>query len=151
MAEHLDSYIKNWDRVQKQTAAIMAVAPNDKYEWKPCESAMTLGKLMNHLWMAEWGLTEAALTGAFPKEWPSEINDTAAMIEAFNKSHAESVAKVAALTPEQLAEQITPFGPDKAMSRAAFLNVTNEHEVHHRGQLYTYLRIAGVEVPPLYA
>jgi uncharacterized damage-inducible protein DinB len=73
------------------------------------------------------------------------------MVEAFNKSHAESAAKVAALTPEQLNEEIAPFGPDKAMSRRAFLHVTNEHEVHHRGQLYTYLRIAGVEVPPLYA
>ncbi|MEP7339106.1 MAG: DinB family protein [Acidobacteriota bacterium] len=151
MTEELNGYIKNWHRVQKQTAAIMAVAPNDKYDWKPCDSAMTLGKLMNHLWMAEWGLTEAALTGAFPKEWPAEINDTAAMVEAFNKSHAESVAKVAALTPAQLDEEIAPFGPDKAMSRRAFLHVTNEHEVHHRGQLYTYLRIAGVEVPPLYA
>jgi uncharacterized damage-inducible protein DinB len=151
MAENLDSYIKNWNRIQKQTKAIMAAAPNDKYEWKPCESAMSLGKLMNHLWMAEWGLIEAALTGAFPKEWPAEINDTAAMVEAFDKSHAESVAKVSALTAEQLGEEIAPFGPDKAMSRMAFLNLTNEHEIHHRGQLYTYLRIAGCEVPPLYA
>jgi len=26
-----------------------------------------------------------------------------------------------------------------------------EHEIHHRGQLYTYYRLAGVEPPKLYA
>jgi uncharacterized damage-inducible protein DinB len=68
----------------------------------------------------------------------------------FDKSHEEAVAKVRALTPEQLAEEITPFGPAYKMSRMALLSMTHEHEIHHRGQLYTYLRIAGCEVPPLF-
>jgi uncharacterized damage-inducible protein DinB len=73
------------------------------------------------------------------------------MLAAFDKSHEEAVAKVAALTPEQLSEEIEPFGPNyNRMSRMALLHLTHEHEIHHRGQLYTYLRIAGCEVPPLF-
>src|SRR5262249_50141439 len=98
MAETLDLYIKTWNRIHKETANVMAVAPNDKYDWKPCDSAMTLGKLMNHLWTAEHGLAEAALTGAFPTTRLEEISDTATMVEAFNKSHADLVAKVSQLT-----------------------------------------------------
>lgn len=150
MAEDLNSYIKTWNRIHKETARALAAVPNDKYDWKPCESAMTMGKLANHLWMAEHGLAEAALTGAFPKTKLEEFNDTAAMVEAFDKSHAELVAKISQFTPEQLAEKIAPFGPDKAMSRRALLTLITEHEIHHRGQLYTYLRIAGCEVPPLH-
>jgi len=150
MAEYLDAYIKNWNRIHKQTAKIMAAAPNDKYDWKPCDSAMSLGELMNHLHVAERGLIEATLTGVFPKERPEPFNDTAALIAAFDQSHAECVAKVAALTPEQLAEQVAPFGPDKSMTRQTLLGLTQEHEIHHRGQLYTYLRVAGCEVPPLF-
>jgi uncharacterized damage-inducible protein DinB len=150
MAGHLDAYIYNWNRIHKQTTRIMAAAPNDKYDWKPCDSAMSLGELLNHLYIAEWGLTEAALTGSFPKEYPEPINDTAALIAAFDKSHAECVAKVAAMAPEQLPEEVAPFGPDKSMSRQTVLTVTHEHEIHHRGQLYTYLRVAGCEVPPLF-
>jgi uncharacterized damage-inducible protein DinB len=33
----------------------------------------------------------------------------------------------------------------------AVLKMTLEHEIHHRGQLYTYLRIAGCEIPPLFS
>jgi uncharacterized damage-inducible protein DinB len=151
MSAHLDSYIKTWNRIHQQTKKIMAVAPDDKYDWKPCETAMSLGELMNHLWIAEWGLIEAVLAGAIPSESPAKISSTSDMLAAFDKSHEEAVAKVAALTPEQLSEEIEPFGPNyNRMSRMALLHLTHEHEIHHRGQLYTYLRIAGCEVPPLF-
>lgn len=147
---NIDSYVSNWQRIHKQTTTIMAAAPNDKYGWKPCDSGMSLGELMNHLWIAEAGLVAAAKTGTFPKEHPPQINDTAALIAAFDKTHDEAVATVKAMTAEELAETVAPFGPDKAMSRSTLLHLTHEHEIHHRGQLYTYLRIAGCEVPPLF-
>jgi uncharacterized damage-inducible protein DinB len=150
MAANLDSFISNWRRIHKQTTNLMAVAPNDKYDWKPCDSGMTLGELMNHLWIAEAGLVAAAKTGIFPKEAPPKITDTAELIAAYDKTHEEAIATAAALTPEELSEQVAPFGPDKPMSRMTLLHLTHEHEIHHRGQLYTYLRIAGVEVPPLF-
>jgi uncharacterized damage-inducible protein DinB len=151
MPAHLDLYIKTWNRVHEQTKRIMATAPSDKYGWKPCESAMSLGELVNHPWISEWGLIEAALTGSFPKEWPAPLSDTASALAAFDKTHEEAVAKVMALTPEQLAEDIAPFSPERPLTRKAVLNLTLEHEIHHRGQLYTYLRIAGCEIPPLFS
>jgi uncharacterized damage-inducible protein DinB len=129
----------------------MAVAPDDKYDWKPSDTSMSLGKLMNHLWTSERGLAEAALNGSFPAERPAPIAATQDLIAAFDRSHEELVAKVSALTPEQLGEDVAPFGPDRKMSRMALLHALNEHEVHHRGQLYVYLRILGCEIPPLYS
>jgi len=151
MPAHLDSYIKTWNRIHEQTKRIMAAAPNDKYDWKPCESAMSLGELVNHPWISEWGLIEAALIGSFPKEWPAPLSDTASALAAFDKAHEEAVAKVMALTPEQLAEDVAPFSPERPLTRMAVLKMTLEHEIHHRGQLYTYLRIAGCEIPPLFS
>ena len=151
MAAHLDLYIKNWNRIHQQTKRIIAAAPNDKYDWKPCESAMSLGELVNHPWISEWGLIEAALTGSFPKEWPTPLSDTASVLAAFDKTHEEAVAKVMTLTPEQLTEDIAPFSPERRMARKAVLDIIIEHEIHHRGQLYTYLRIADCEIPPLFS
>ncbi len=147
---NMDSFVSNWRRIHKQTTKIMAAAPNDKYDWKPCDSAMTLGELMNHLWIAEAGLVAAAKSGVFPKEAPPKLTDTAELIAAYDKTHEEAIAAATALTPEELSEQVAPFGPDKPMSRMTLLHLTHEHEIHHRGQLYTYLRIAGCEVPPLF-
>jgi uncharacterized damage-inducible protein DinB len=151
MSAHLDSYVKSWNRIHKQTTHIMAVAPDGQYDWKPAESSMTLGALMNHLWIAEWGLVEAALTGSLPKEGrPTAINSTAELLAAFDKSHEELIPRVTALTPEQLAETVAPFGAERALTRMALLNVLHEHEIHHRGQLYVYLRMLGCEIPPLF-
>jgi uncharacterized damage-inducible protein DinB len=72
------------------------------------------------------------------------------VIAASDASHQEVVAKVAALTPEQLSEVVAPFGPEKALSREQLLHAMHEHEIHHRGQLYVYLRMLGAEVPPLF-
>ena len=102
MAGHLDSFINDGHRIHSQSTKIMAVAPNDKYDWKPSETAMTLGKLMNHLSVGELAVAEAAINGAFPSAWPEDINDTAALIAAFDKQHAELSERIAALTPEQL-------------------------------------------------
>ena len=52
MPAHLDLYIKTWNRIHRQTKRIMAAAPNDKYDWKPYESAMSLGELVNHPWIS---------------------------------------------------------------------------------------------------
>lgn len=151
MSSPLDTYIKTWNRIHKQTAAVMAVAPDDKYDWQPSDTGMTLGKMMNHFWLSEWGLVEAALHGSIPKEGqPEPKTKTAELIAAFDQSHEELVAKIAALTPKQLEEEVAPFGPDRAMSRRAVLAALHEHEIHHRGQLYVYLRQLGCAVPPLF-
>jgi uncharacterized damage-inducible protein DinB len=152
MSGHLDAFIQSGHRIHKQSTKIMAVAPNDKYDWKPADSAMTLGKLMNHLKIGELALVEAAINGAFPATWPEDINDTEALIASFDAQHNELSARIAALAPEQLDEMVAPFGPGKEMPRRAILQVLHEHEIHHRGQLYTYLRmLLGDNVPPLFA
>jgi len=147
---NLDGFIKTWNRVHKQTRKVLVLTPNDKYDWKPAESSMPLGELANHFMLAEWGLAEAAFTGKFPSDRPEPYKTTEELVAAFDKAHDELVAKVRAMTPEQLAEDVAPFGPDKAMSRQALLNFTLEHEIHHRGQLFVYLRILGVELPSLF-
>jgi uncharacterized damage-inducible protein DinB len=150
-ASHLDPFIANWSRVHKQTTRLMKSAPNDKYDWKPEDTAMPLGELMNHLYIAEALFIESAMTGGFNKETlPAAINNTDELIAAFDTSHTAGVAKIASLTPEQMNDMVAPFGPEKAMPRAFLMQVMLEHEIHHRGQLYTYLRILGCECPPLF-
>ncbi|MFN7927596.1 MAG: DinB family protein [Blastocatellia bacterium] len=150
-ASHLDPFIANWNRVHNQSTKIMKAAPNDKYDWKPADTAMPLGELMNHLYVAESLFIDSAMTGGFKGEdLPKPINDTDELIAAFDKLHQEGVAKIASLTPEQMNEIVAPFGPDKAMPRSFLMNVMLEHEIHHRGQLYTYLRILGCECPALF-
>ena len=150
MSEHLNAFVQNWERIHQQTVALMKVAPDDQYDWKTCESAMTLRELMNHFPQAEAGLAHAIVHDTMPTERPAPINETAALIAAFDASHAAAVAQVSTLPAEKLGETITPFGPTHALTREQLMQALLEHEIHHRGQLYTYLRMLGAPVPPLF-
>jgi len=63
--------------------------------------------------------------------------------------HRESMEIFSRLTDEDLQKKcLTPGGtPIKVWK---WLRAMTEHEVHHRGQIYLYLAMLGVETPPLY-
>jgi uncharacterized damage-inducible protein DinB len=74
--------------------------------------------------------------------------DAPGLIEAFDRSHQQLVEQVAALTPEQLTETVNFFG--REVPRKTLLWGITEHEIHHRGQLFVYLRLLGIEPPSVY-
>jgi uncharacterized damage-inducible protein DinB len=150
MAINLVNYVNVANRIHQQTTRLMVLAPSDHYDWKPYESSMTLGKLMNHMMLGQWAIGEAALTGVFPREEMKEFDNTAELIAAFDKQHEAIMARFAALATEQLDEFIQPFGPDKRRPRHELMGILLEHETHHRGQLYVYLRMLGCQVPSLF-
>ena len=145
----LEQSLGNWERIHKQTLRLIKVTPDDRYDWKPTDSAMTLGELVNHLYQADLGFAEALATGAYPSDTPSYTN-TAELVAAYGASHAAGVEKVKAIPPAAWEEMIAPFGPKSTMPRFALLTIALEHEIHHRGQLYVYLRMLGCEVPSLF-
>lgn len=146
---NLDILLNDWKRVHSQTVRLVAVAPDDKYDWKPHETSMTLGALLNHLYQAEAGLVEALISGVFPHDF-TDYKSTSELIEAYERSHNEAVAKIEGIPDEAWDEAVTPFGPDRSFSRISLLSLTLEHEIHHRGQLYVYLRMLDCEVPQLF-
>ena len=150
MIPELANYYQNWQRIHQQTLRLLETVPDGQYDWKTCESAMTLGELANHLWQAEVGLAYAAVHGNFPTQRAESCDNTEALVAASQKAHTDAMALVDTLTAEQLSETVTPFGPTRSLPRIVVLNALHEHEIHHRGQLYTYLRMLDVTVPPLF-
>jgi uncharacterized damage-inducible protein DinB len=146
---HLDIVLRDWKRIHHQTLRLMELAPDDKYDWKPHETSMTLGALLNHFPQAESGLIEAVMTGVFPRDF-TNYETTHELIAAFKDSHEKAVAKIKSIPDEAWDEQVSPFGPDRSFPRLDLLSINLEHEIHHRGQLYVYLRMLDCPVPELF-
>ena len=63
--------------------------------------------------------------------------------------HTESMEMFAQLTDEDLRRKCTnPGGTD--ITTWKWLRAMTEHEAHHRGQIYLYLSMLGVETPPIF-
>lgn len=143
----MEAFFSNWDRVHAQSTRVMRVAPADKFSWRPVDGSMTLGELMCHLPGAEAYLV-GFMTGSKIDVNLEGLQTADEVVEAFERVHEAAKSAVAQLTSEQLEEEVS-LG-FKTMTKRTLLYGMLEHEIHHRGQLYTYIRIAGVVPPPLF-
>jgi len=72
-----------------------------------------------------------------------------AIIDFMRRMHAESMEIFRSLSDADFdAKCMTPGGAELRIGK--WLRSMIEHEVHHRGQIYLYLSMLGIETPPLY-
>jgi uncharacterized damage-inducible protein DinB len=80
-------------------------------------------------------------------ERPKTIEELA---PGFERVHAESVKKVAKLTPADLDRELLFFTGEMMTIRNILWAALLHHEIHHRGQLSVLCRLAGGAAPGAY-
>ncbi|MBV9492774.1 MAG: DinB family protein [Acidobacteria bacterium] len=140
------------DKVRQRTLRVAAVIPPDRYDWTYAEGKFTFADLLRHLASIErWMFAENSMRrpSRYPGHGP-ELADSPEAVLAFMKAmHDESMTLFRSLTDEDLdTKTTTPGGADLRIGK--WLRSMIEHEIHHRGQLYLYLGMLGIETPPLY-
>ena len=144
-----EHFVSNWNRIHKQTSRVLKAVPGGQLDWRPNEQLRTLRDLVNHFPQAELLLVRTALAGSTQKvKLELEGRGVDEIVGLFDNQHQELVGEVSGLTLDQLNEEVEFYG--NTMRRIVLLWGMTEHEIHHRGQLFTYLRLAGVEPPNLY-
>ncbi|MBZ5603520.1 MAG: DinB family protein [Acidobacteriia bacterium] len=149
---NIDSFLSYFESIRKRTMRVLQATPADKLEWRHSEGVFSMGDLARHIAAVE-RYTFAENVFGRPSRYQGCGTDQADGLEnvvAFlEKMHAETVQLLKPLTPEDLERKgITPQG--KPAPAGALLRAMIEHEVHHRGEMYVYLALLGVERPPLY-
>jgi uncharacterized damage-inducible protein DinB len=150
--QRIDPFLDYFGRVHERTRRVIACIPPEHIELTHRPGAFTLGDLVRHLGAIErWMFAENAQ--GRPSRYPGHGRELAegyeAVVEYFERMHAESVEIFRGLTPEDLARRCeTPGGTSIAVWK--WLRSMVEHEIHHRGQIYLMLGMLGVSTPPLY-
>lgn len=131
-------------------------------EFRPRPGMRTPRELIFHIYTQEQTLAEAARQGRFTMEMANRSNpeDSAAAgalarlatvadaVAYANACHTAAEHIYRSMSEDEIGRVIeSPLGPYPAWQY--FLFAHDEHW-HHRGQLYTYLRLLGKEPPGLY-
>lgn len=146
MSDELLHYI---DRVRERTLRVAACVPPDQVEWTYAEGKFTLGDLLRHLGAIErWMFAENAQgkPSAYPGHGRELADGLDAILDYMRRMHDEAMAIFRSVDFE--ARCTTPGGTEMRVGK--WLRSMTEHEIHHRGQLYLYLGMLGIETPPLY-
>lgn len=152
MTFDLDDFLKQFERVRERTRRVAACIPDDRVEWSYKPGAFTLGDLVRHIAVTEryiWAETVHKRPTRYLTHGRDLADGRDAVLAFLDRMHEESMTLFRALTPETLAEKCTtPAGAPLTTWR--WLRLMPEHEIHHRGQIYTLLGMLDVPVPSLY-
>jgi DinB family protein len=147
-------FLKQKDATRKRTRAIFPNIPRDQALWVPAPGALPLVMLLRHTWHSEAGVREVPLNNRWnyyerriPEGLFAILGEPGTIdqeIETMERIHQETLDLIAN-APAEIFEQ--EFRNEKFNFRRkgyAILFGIIEHEVHHRAQLLTYLRILGL-------
>jgi uncharacterized damage-inducible protein DinB len=156
-----DTIVPEFDHEMETTRKVLERVPEDKPDWKPHDTSMSISRLAGHIAeMVGFG----AITfqgdsfdfapGGKSLMQPTFMTSRKQLLETFDKNVATTRAAIAKASDEELQKVWSLMNNGKpffSMPRIAVLrSMILNHVIHHRGQLSVYLRMNKVPVPSIY-
>jgi uncharacterized damage-inducible protein DinB len=126
--------------------------PPDKIDWSYAAGKFTLGDLLRHLAVTErymWAENVRNRLSQYTSHGKELADGLENILVFMERLHSESMEIFSRLTDEDLRRKCKTPGSTE-ISTWKWLRAMAEHEAHHRGQIYLYLSILGVETPPIF-
>src|ERR1700678_3455397 len=136
-------------REAETTKKVIAAVPDAASSYKPDPNARTAKDLAWHLANTDVQFITGIADLKFTMQTPEHKPQTSAEVVAwYDENMKRGIARVAAMTLEQL---VTPVNFVNVFNLPAvlYLGFLNNHMIHHRGELATYLRPMGSKVPSI--
>lgn len=149
-------FLKQKEAIRARSRDVFAMLRPEHMSWRPEDGALNVGELLRHMWVSEEGVRRCALSGDFtyyeirvPKGLHAVMGTPGTLdeeIRTLERVHRETVAEVSALSEAAFDEERSNAELGFRRKVAVILFGINEHEIHHRAQLMTYLRMLGTPV-----
>jgi len=148
----IEGFLDYYEKIRQRTRNVVVCIPPEKLETIYAEGKWTLGDLVRHIAAIERHMYGETLQGN-PTQYAGCGIDLAdgydATLAYFDQMHEETVAILRTFTDASLNEKCTTPA-ERPITRWKWMRALVEHEIHHRGQIYTVLGLLGVQTPPLY-
>jgi uncharacterized damage-inducible protein DinB len=145
-------FLNYFNKVHQRTINVVSAIPRDKVDWQFREGKFTLGDLVRHIAAANRYIFVEIARGR-PSSYNGCGKDLAAsyeeIVEFAERLREEDVEILSGFGEAELNRKcVTPDGV--SITSWKWLRSMIEHEVHHRGQIYTYLALLKAPTPALY-
>jgi uncharacterized damage-inducible protein DinB len=151
--------VEHYARLMEQefpaTVKVLAAVKDDNRDYRPDAKSRTAWELATHLATADIWFLDSIINGsfAFDPEAASKaeaqfksVND---LVEFYKKAFPARLEALRKLPADAMTRMVDFFGMFQAPA-VAHLGMANNHGIHHRGQLASYLRAHGSKVPAIY-
>ena len=135
------------------TLSVFGAVPADRLDYRPDAKAKTALGLMRHITLEDEWFLEAIAAGRFAA-LPDDSDACGILtpddaVARYRERIPAAVARIRAIPADGLLRDVSLFGK-VTLPALGFLQLLLQHSAHHRGQLSTYLRPMGGQVPAIY-
>jgi len=150
-------FLKQKESHRKRSLEVYALLRPEHMPWKPDPGALSVGEMLRHLWVSEEGVRRVALEGNFAyfeKRIPGGLEAVLGTVGTLDeelrhieRAYNDTLAAVSKLPEQVFEEERVNAGIGFRRKVSVIFFGLNDHEVHHRAQLMTYLRMLGTPAP----
>lgn len=145
-------FIKYFESIRKRTLNVIRCIPEDKIDWAPKQGKMTFGNILTHLALSERYLF-VGISKYDKNEYAgfdqTKIKGYSEIIKFLEDAHNESMSLLRTIDNSELKKKVTtPDGIQITMWK--WLRAMVEHEIHHRGTIYSNLSLLDIKTPPIF-
>jgi uncharacterized damage-inducible protein DinB len=154
--EFREIFLKQKEGIRKRTRETLALIRPEHFNFRPEKDALTIHEMVRHLWKSEEGVRRVALDGNwayYQTRIPQGLRATLDRFQSLEEElanvervHQETLAAVAQCPSELFEVERVNEALNYRRKVWVILMAINEHEVHHRAQLMTYLRMLGTPI-----
>ncbi|TDL30921.1 DinB family protein [Jeotgalibacillus sp. S-D1] len=145
----IDAYIASWLSHRESLIELLEVVDDDHLNFKPWEGAMTLSELVQHISNSTSMFVQTVKNGEFTSPAKdNRINSITELTDYLQAATEQTISDLKSLTPAQLEKEVEIF--NRTMPGIVLLESGKDHEIHHKGQLFTYARLTGAENLPFF-
>lgn len=150
--EQAKRMMNQWLQHRQVLEQLILLIPDEHIHLKPWNGAMALGELAQHIAGSTDMFLNIVMTGQRQISMPP-IADCKTMAEVYEIVHnltEKSAATFAQITDTELAIEYDSPHPNLRGPRLKLLTIAIDHEIHHKGQLFVYARMAGLTELPFF-
>jgi uncharacterized damage-inducible protein DinB len=139
----------------KTTAKVLAAVPEDKKDYRPDAKSRSAWELALHIATGHVFLVDGIVKGKFHydaeamKQMTARLKTIDDVVKYFERECPTRLQALRSIPADKLVQTLDFMGVFKQPA-AGHLGWVNNHHVHHRGQLASYLRAMGSKVPQIY-
>jgi uncharacterized damage-inducible protein DinB len=151
MVHDIEEYVKYLDGVHKRTMQYLKAIPDELLNWKPSEDKFSIADLLRHIASARLMFLGIFEHGSWTYAGHdiskgASLEDISNYLESCQVKLTEGLLKVG---NDLFSKKVLTLHGHEVSAWRILMSIP-EHEIHHRGQISSYLQMNKIEPPQIF-
>ncbi|MGM8365997.1 DinB family protein [Virgibacillus sp. W0181] len=145
----MDEVVEGWLKHRLVVHDLIKLVDDENMDFKPWDNAVTVSELAIHIATSMDMFVKLVKDGEFtPPKTEKDYQSMEDVHDIVTKYTAKTKRDLKSLSKSHITTEVE-FNKDKAPG-SFWLSNAIDHEIHHKGQLFTYVRIIGAKEVPFF-